>query len=130
MTGRSFAFHSRRKKREYPESRLQKSIVQFLLMNDAFYFSIPNERECSVEMMGNLKALGLYPGIADLGVVVDGKIHFLEVKDAKGVQSAAQRDFQARCVIENIPYACVFSLTEALKTLSLWGAIKPARVAA
>ena len=128
MTGRSFAFHSR-KKATHPEAALQKKIVQFLLLNDAMYFAIPNERK-DVTTIGKLKALGMLPGIADLGIVVDGKIHFLEVKAPDGVQSASQRDFEARCVIEKIPYKCVYSLPEALKTLSTWRAIRPVKVAA
>jgi hypothetical protein len=119
---RSFAFHSR-KKATHPEAALQKKIVQFLLMNDAFYFSIPNEGKRSVVMGAHLKAMGLCPGIADIAVIVGGKIHFLEVKAADGVQSASQRDFEARCVIEKIPYACVYNLTDALKVLSDWRAI-------
>lgn len=126
----SLKFYSPRKKAAHPESVLQKRIIQYLLMNDAFYFSIPNEGKRSVVMGAHLKQMGMLPGIADLGVVVDGKIHFLEVKDADGVQSASQRDFQARCLIEKIPYACVYNLTDALKTLADWKAIKPARIAA
>ena len=124
-------FYSKpRKKAAHPEAALQKRIVQFLLMNDAFYFSLPNEGKRSPIMGAHLKAMGLYPGIADLAIIVDGKIHFLEVKAPDGVQSASQRDFQARCVMLNIPYQCVFSLTEALSTLAKWGAIKPVKVAA
>lgn len=130
MAGRSLPFHSRKKKAAHPEAVLQKRIVQFLLMNDAFHFSIPNEGQRSVVMGAHLKAMGLYPGIADLGVVVDGKIHFLEIKSADGVQSASQRDFAARCTMLNIPYKCVFSLTQALETLTAWRAIKPVKVAA
>lgn len=99
-------------------------------MAGAFYFSIPNEGKRSVVMGAHLKAMGMLPGIADLGIVVDGKIHFLEVKDKDGVQSASQRDFQARCVLNKIPYAIVFNLTDALKVLSDWRAIKQTRVAA
>lgn len=123
-------YSQKRKKAAHPESVLQKRIVQFLMMNGAFHFSIPNEGKRSVVMGAHLKQMGMLPGIADLAVIVDGKIHFLEVKDAKGQQSASQRDFAARCLIENIPYQCVFSLTEALNVLSEWRAIKPSRVAA
>lgn len=123
-------YSSPRKKAAHPEARLQKVIVSHLLMNDAFYFSIPNESKRSVVMGAHMKQMGLIPGAADLGIIVDGKIHFLEVKAADGVQSASQRDFQARCVMLNIPYACVNSLTEALKVLSEWRAIKVAKVAA
>ena len=126
---RSFAFHSR-KKATHPEAALQKKIVQFLLLNDAMYFSIPNEGRRSVVMGAHLKQMGMYPGIADLAVIVDGKIHFLEVKAAEGVQSASQRDFEARCLIEKIPYKCVYNLTDALETLSAWKAIRPVKVAA
>lgn len=119
-----------RKKAAHPEATLQKRIVQFLLMNDAMFFAIPNEGKRSVVMGAHMKQMGLIPGAADLGIVVDGKIHFLEVKAADGVQSASQRDFQARCVMLNIPYKVVFSLTEALKVLSEWRAIKVAKVAA
>ncbi len=123
-------FNSPRKKASHPEAALQKRIVQFLLMNDAFYFSIPNESKRSVVMGAHMKQMGLIPGAADLGVVVDGKIHFLEVKAPDGVQSASQRDFQARCVLNKVPYAIVFNLTDALKVLSDWRAIKPVKVAA
>ena len=119
-----------RKKAAHPEAALQKKIVQFLLMNDAFFFSIPNESKRSVVMGAHMKQMGLIPGAADLAVVVDGKIHFLEVKAADGVQSASQRDFQARCVMLNIPYACVNSLTAALEILSSWRAIRPVKAAA
>lgn len=115
---------------KHNEARLQKVIVQHLMMAGAFHFSIPNEGRRSVVMGAHLKQMGMLPGIADLGIVVDGKIHFLEVKDRDGVQSASQRDFQARCVLEKIPYACVYNLSDALKTLSEWRAIRPAKVAA
>jgi len=119
-----------RKKAARPEARLQRTVVQHLLLNDAFFMSIANEGKRSAIMGHELKLMGMLPGAADLLIVVDGKAHFLEVKSAEGVQSAAQRDFQARCVMLNIPYQCVFSLTEALSTLAKWGAIKPVKVAA
>ncbi len=123
-------YSPKRKKAAHPEAVLQKRIVQFLLMNDCFHFSIPNEGQRSVVMGAHLKQMGLYPGIADLGIVVDGKIHFMEVKAPDGVQSASQRDFAARCLMLNIPYKLVNNLSDALATLSSWGAIKTARVAA
>ena len=119
-----------RKKAAHPEARLQKVIVSHLLMNDAFYFSIPNESKRSVVMGAHMKQMGLIPGAADLGIVVDGKIHFLEVKAADGVQSASQREFQKRCQANKIPYAICFNLTEALAYLQHWKAIKPVKVAA
>lgn len=119
-----------RKKAARPEARLQRTVVQHLLLNDAFFMSIANEGKRSPIMGHELKLMGMLPGAADLLIVVDGKAHFLELKSPDGVQSASQRDFQARCVLLNIPYACVNSLTAALETLSSWRAIRPVKAAA
>ena len=127
---RQLPFHSPQKKREYPEARLQKVIVSHLLMNDAFYFSLANEGKRSPIMGAHLKAMGLIPGAADLGIVVDGKIHFLEVKSEDGHQSLVQKGFQLRCNDAGIPYKVVNNLTDALAVLQSWRAIKPVRVAA
>ena len=129
MTGRSFAFHSR-KKREYPESRLQKAIVQHLLFSGAFFHSIANERQCSVQEHARLKAQGLRKGVADLLVVVDGKAHYMECKAPGEKQTPEQLDFEADCKANNIPYVVVHDLPSALKTLSAWKVIKPVKVAA
>lgn len=119
-----------RKKAARPEARLQRTVVQHLLLNDAFFMSIANEGKRSAIMGHELKLMGLYPGAADLLIVVEGRAHFLELKSEDGVQSASQRDFAARCLMLNIPYQCVFSLTEALEVLVAWRAIKPVKVAA
>lgn len=118
------------KKVARPEARLQRTVVQHLLMNGAFFMSIANEGKRSAVMGHELKLMGMYPGAADLLIVVEGRAHFLELKAPGGMQSASQRDFQAHCIQENIPYEIVFSLADALKVLSNWGAIKTARVAA
>lgn len=122
-------FYSRKKKREYPESRLQKVIASHLMMSGAFFFSIPNEAQRSPMMAAHLKAMGMLPGVADLCVIIQGRAHFMEVKSPDGVQSAAQRDFQASCVIQNIPYALVRDIGSALNALSAWG-VRAGRVAA
>lgn len=119
-----------RKKAARPEARLQRTVVQHLLLNNAFFMSIANEGKRSAIMGHELKLMGMLPGAADLLIVVDGKAHFLELKSPDGIQSASQRDFQARCVMLNIPYKVVFSLTEALEALSEWKAIRPVKAAA
>lgn len=128
---RSLPFYKTKGKNkiERPEARLQKNIVQHLLMSGVLYFSIPNERKCSPAAMNALKAMGLLPGVADLCIIIQGRAHFMEVKAPDGVQSAAQRDFQASCVIQNIPYALVNNIADALITLSSWG-VRAGRIAA
>ena len=119
-----------RKKAARPEARLQRTVVQHLLLNDAFFMSIANEGKRSAIMGHELKLMGMLPGAADLLIVVDGKAHFLELKSPDGVQSASQREFQKRCQANKIPYAICFNLTEALAYLQHWKAIKPVKVAA
>ena len=129
MSGLKF-YSSPRKKIAHPEARLQKVVVSHLMMNGAFFMSIPNEGVRSAITGAHMKALGLYPGAADLLIIVEGRAHFLELKAPGGVQSASQRDFQTHCLLEKIPYEIVFSLADALKVLAEWKAIKPARIAA
>ncbi len=123
-------YSSPRKKVARPEARLQRTVVQHLMMNGAFFLQIANEGKRSAVMGHELKLMGMYPGAADLLIVVEGRAHFLELKAPGGVQSASQRDFQFHCKLEKIPYEIVFSLADALKVLTEWRAIKPARVAA
>ena len=117
-------------KRQAPEARLQKCIAQHLRLNGAFFWSVPNERKSSFANMAHLKAMGLLPGVSDLIIVVDGKIHCLEVKAPEGKQSDHQRAFALRCFDEGIPYVCIFNIGEALDVLTKWRAIKPTRLAA
>ena len=126
----TFNPHSARKKRARPEARLQKTVVQYLMMNGAFFLSIVNEGERSYAMTNELKAMGMTPGAADLLIVVEGRAHFLELKSEGGHQSYAQFQFMDHCLSSNIPYECVDNITDALKVLSSWRAINTTRVAA
>mgnify|MGYP001611768330 CR=1 FL=1 len=92
--------------------------------------SLVNEGKRAAILGHELKLMGMRPGAADLLVVVEGRAHFLELKSADGVQSASQRDFQAACLLERIPYAICFDISSALKVQSEWKAIKPVRIAA
>ena len=81
-------------------------------------------------MGAHLIRMGMLPGVADLCVIVDGKAHFMEVKSDKGRPSQAQLQFAQDCFEADIPYALVNNISDALKTLSSWRAIRPAKAAA
>jgi len=53
-------------------------------------YHIPNEGKNN----GQLTAIGLYPGAADLVFTLNGKHYYCEVKDDKGTQSPNQKKFQ------------------------------------
>lgn len=127
---RNLPFYSKRKKRAYPESRLQKVIASHLMMAGAFFFAVPNEGQRSPMMAAHLKAMGMLPGCADLCVIVGGRAHFMEVKAEKGTRSENQLAFALLCARYDVPYACVHDIASALKTLSDWQAIHTAKAAA
>lgn len=122
-------FYSKRKKREYPEARLQAAIVQHLLFSGAFFHSVPNQRQCSVQEHARLKAQGLRKGVADLLIVVNGKAHYLECKSSDGKLSPEQNDFAFDCEVRGIPFASVNNISDALITLAAWG-VRAGRIAA
>lgn len=131
MRGRSLPFYKTKGKNkpEAPESSLQATIVQHLIMAGVFHHSIPNERKCSVQMHMKLRAMGLRKGAADLCLVIRGRAHYLECKKKGEKQEEAQKEFEADCISEGIPYSCVDNISDALITLSAWG-VRAGRIAA
>nr|MBA3753969.1 VRR-NUC domain-containing protein [Nitrospira sp.] len=70
--------------------------------------------------------MGLRPGAADLCIIVNRQVYFMELKAPKGVQSPEQRAFEDDCKEADIPYVIVRSIDLALTLLKLWGALQPA----
>jgi hypothetical protein len=82
-------------RRQHLEDDLQRQICQFLavaLPPDATYFHIPNGGLRSKRQAARLKGLGVMAGISDLCVIYRGRAFFLELKSARGVMSAAQKE--------------------------------------
>jgi len=84
------------------ESRIQQEIVMWFRNNYCLrhhsprccIFSVPNERGDKKELMSMVQT-GLYKGVSDLIVVLPNEVLFVEVKDDKGRQSEAQKEFEA-----------------------------------
>jgi hypothetical protein len=74
--------------------------------------SIPNGGLRDKMTAITLKATGLYKGAADLLVIYRGWVGFVELKTEVGIQSPAQRQFEAHCIEAGIPYRLVRSLAE------------------
>jgi hypothetical protein len=122
-----------RTKRDNPEGRLQRAIVQHLLLAGVpgmVYFSVPNEGKRSPMLAGDLKAKGLRPGVSDLVILKDGMAYCLEVKAKGEKQSDKQIMFQADCIGAGVPYACVDNIDAAICTLRNWGVIRSMKAAA
>lgn len=99
------------------ESRIQADIVKALRGAGFFCHSVPNEQaHGNAVHTGQMVAMGLYPGTADLVVWLgSGRIAYLEVKNEKGKQSDRQIIFGQRCLNAGYPYKVVRSADEALE---------------
>ena len=76
------------------EHRIQRQIVEYLLMNRVETFAIPNGGHRDVATAMVLKREGVRRGIADLVVLGKNKTYFVEIKTAKGKQSIYQKNFE------------------------------------
>ena len=65
--------------------------------------------------------MGVHPGFADLVVVAEGRVAFLEVKTAKGQLSGDQQAFRDIIRTQGLPYAVVRSIDDALCALGSHG---------
>jgi len=83
-------------------------------MNDrGLIFSIPNGGTRNIREAMTFKATGLLKGASDLIVIFpNGNLCFVELKIAKGIQSAEQKDFAERVSKLGYEYHLIRSLEE------------------
>jgi hypothetical protein len=85
----------------------------------AIICSIPNGGTRNIREAMTFKSTGLLKGASDLIVIFpNGKLCFVELKIAKGVQSAEQKDFECRVSSLGYEYHLIRSLDE-FKLLTL-----------
>lgn len=102
------------------EAAFQQEVVWYLqtfLQDRAFFFSVPNEGRRSLVNGAQLKRMGLRSGVADIVVVWDGKVFFIELKAGKNKQTDAQIAFHHDCIVANTPYAVCRTLEEVVAYL-------------
>jgi len=65
-----------------------------------------------------LVGMGIHPGFADLMVLCDGRVLFLELKSLKGKLSPDQEAFRDAVLAQGLGWALVRSLDDALGALA------------
>ena len=75
-------------------------------------FAVPNQNQ------HRLVNIGVRAGIPDMIVIISGTFYFFELKDEKGKQSQAQKDFERYCSVNFIPYYLVRTLEEFQNIIS------------
>ena len=115
-------------KRQYPETALQRVIVQHLMLRgapDMEYFAVPNGVKLAQRTAAHQISIGMRAGVSDLVIEVGGIVHYMEVKAKGGKQSDAQKAFQDRALKRGAAYALVDNIDTALQYLETWNAIRP-----
>jgi len=106
------------------EAELQRTVVtalRFILPRDAILHHSPNEVALSgaaaARRQAMLTGMGVHPGFADLIILAQGRVLFLELKSRTGALSAAQEAFRQNVVFQGHCWAVVRNLDDALGAL-------------
>ena len=112
-------------RRRTPEADLQRAVVQTLrviLPKGAILHHSANEVTLAgptgAKRQAILVGMGVHPGFADLMVLCDGRVLFLELKSPKGRLSPAQEAFRDAILGQGFGWALVRSLDDALGALA------------
>ncbi|PXW68498.1 hypothetical protein C7964_1034 [Loktanella sp. PT4BL] len=113
------------KRRGTPEADLQRAVVvalRFALPKGAIVHHCANEvteaGPCGARRQAILVGMGVNPGFADLIVLCDGRVLFLELKSLKGRLSPEQEAFRDAILAQGFGWALVRSLDDALGALA------------
>lgn len=122
------------------QKRSYRSIEDSIILNDitphirlwensgrmnAYWTKITNEGLDKSILVGiKQKRMGKKAGVGDFYLHQDGKSYWLEVKQPKGKQSDAQKEFEQNCIKHNIGYAVVHNSKEVEDIFKEWGILK------
>ena len=113
------------KRRGTPEADLQRAVVaalRFALPKDAIIHHCANEvteaGPRGAKRQAILVGMGVHPGFADLVILCDGRVLFLELKSLKGRLSPAQAEFRNAVLAQGFGWALVRSVDDALGALA------------
>ena len=112
-------------RRGTPEADLQRAVVHALrvaLPRSAIIHHSANEvtepGPRGARRQAILTGMGVHPGFADLMVLCDGRVLFLELKAPKGRLRPSQEAFRDAVRAQGFGWALVRSLDDALGTLA------------
>ena len=113
------------KRRGTPEADLQRSVVtalKFALPKTAIIHHCANEvtepGPRGAKRQAILVGMGVHPGFADLIVLCEGRVLFLELKSLKGRLSPEQEAFRDTVLAQGFGWALVRSVDDALGALA------------
>lgn len=102
----------KRKNGEKSEYNIQCECIEWVRHTHPGYISYSNPNEAAGTRAAKYKRSGMLPGVSDLTIIKPDKIIFVEMKNAVGRQSKAQRTFQRRLEEFGYEYYLCRSLEE------------------
>lgn len=113
--------HTKRPQRHI-ESHIQRNIVKWFRLKYPRYIisAVPNGGARQAREAAILKQEGVLAGFADLIIIADNSVLFVEVKTEKGKQSEKQKDFQKRVNTLGFEYIIVRSLDNFICSTEKW----------
>ncbi len=111
-----------RKKPRHRESEIQQACVEWFRLSYPHYIiaAIPNGGSRNVIEAANMKREGVLAGFADLIIICDHKILFVEMKTPKGRQQETQKEFQRKVEALGFHYVVCRSFEEFKTTVTNW----------
>ena len=92
---------------------------------------VPNGEKRDRAIGVKLWRMGVQAGWPDIVLISPtGRPHCLELKYGQGKLNGAQRDFRDLMIAAGVPWAVARSVDEAIRILTMWGAITKLRVSA
>lgn len=111
--------------RGHPEADLQRQVVSLLRMvlpvGAIVHHSANEQRTGGRVAQGIALGMGVHPGFADLIILCERRVLFLELKSKTGRLSPDQVTFRAAALEQGHGWSLVRSLDDALSALSEWG---------
>lgn len=99
----------------YIQTQIVNSLIPLRRQGKLEFFSVPNEAAGNPVRQGQMIAMGLRPGVADMVLLFPGgKVAFMEIKNETGRQRESQKGFQEMCASFGFPYRIVRSVKDAM----------------
>jgi len=108
------------------EDQVQRAVVDLLARAGApglAFTHMPSGGDRHPVVAAKLKAAGTKAGWPDLLLVIEGRLHGLELKTDRGRLSAAQTAAHAELVRAGAVVETAYGLDEAIEILGRWGAL-------
>lgn len=99
------------------EYNTQQACVKYFRLKYPQYLCYSTPNEATYKNKGYFSAIGMLPGVADLTVVIPGKVIFFELKSKIGRQSVEQIEFMNKVEELGFDYHIIRSVDDFIEII-------------